>query len=671
VRVAADKVLPELRLSEQTSLDVATEQVRLTSRLNVTVSKSGIFALRIRIPEGFDVDSLSGEAVSHWDEVNNGTRELVVNFAKQITGSISLNLVLSRSGSDLEAEFNVPRIRMDGVLKHAGTLVVTMERGIRISPAARDGVSEISPRELGIRQEGCLAYRLLRPDWSIQLQSEVMAPKIKAEVLQRVDLSEGLLKVRCYLQYDIEHAGVKTFRLQPPSPELALVVSGRNISRVRKIDEEKGIWEVELHGKVDRYGMEVAYQLPFAHDKSELSIRPLQVLGTDSQKGYIAILSSGRLQVKPSGISDFLRTEDARSIPRRFGAGDLSASVLCYRTTESDYDLKLNVIRHAAAEVLPAQVKSVRIDSVITKDDQSLNNMKMELEPGSLRFLEMHLPEGSEIWSVFVNETAVRPLVEDGLYLIPVEPGAGSTASVEVMYAQARKRSLFGRKHSFSGPKFKLPLTDVRWTFYAPDGYRYHRFDGTMQYRDPAEYAAGSVAASGEFDAQVYSAYNTSNFQLFGDNARKNIEKGNDYMESGNQRGARQAFQKAIAFSQGQQALNEDARVQYRNLVRQQGVVGLVNRRNQLKLSLNQMDGDDGLVQGNIQWSNADVQKLQAQLGEKESSALSELAEKMLDQQQAASGEVHPIRVVMARQGSVLVFERRLQLQADAEMQVE
>jgi len=443
-RVVAEQVLPELRLSEETSLDVATEQIRLSSRLNVTVSKSGVFSLRIRIPEGFDVDSLSGDVVSHWDEVNTGTRELVVNFTRQITGTAALNLVLSRSGHDLEADFTMPRIQIDGVLKHTGSVVVTVERGIRITPVVRDGVSEISPRELGIRQDGSLAYRLLRPDWKIDLHSEVMEPKVTAEVLQRVALSEGLLKVRCYLQYEIEHAGVKTFRLQPPRPEIAVVVSGRNISRVRKIDEEKGIWEVELHGKVEhRYGMEVAYQLPFAHDKSELVILPLKTLGTESQKGYVAVFSSGRLQVKPAVVSEFLRPEDARSIPRRFGAAALSDAVLCYRSTESDYELKLNVVRHNVADVLPAQVKSVQIDSLITKDDQSLNSMLMELEPGSLRFLEVRLPEGAEIWSVFVNETAVRPLIEDGLYLIPIEPGSGLSATVEVMYAQAPRKAMF------------------------------------------------------------------------------------------------------------------------------------------------------------------------------------------------------------------------------------
>ena len=694
-QVSAEQVLPELRLSEETVVDVATEQIRLSSRLNVTVSKSGIFSLRIQIPEEFDVDSLSGDAVSHWDEVSTaskikhedskstklgdlgvlseagvekrkeeaGSRELVVNFVRQITGTIPLNLVLSRSGRDLDTEFTVPRIKINGVLKHTGSLVVTVERGIRLTPVVRDGVSEISPRELGIRQKGSLTYRLLRPDWKIELQSEVMNPTVKAEVLQRVALSEGLLKVRCYLQYDIEHAGVKTFRLQTPQPDLALVVSGRNVSRVRKIDEENGIWEVELHGKVEkRYGMEVAYQWPFAHDKSELTIRPLQTIGTDSQKGFVAVMSSGRLQVKPATVSEFLRPEDARSIPRRFGAGDLSDAVLCYRTTESDFELKLNVVRHKAADVLPAQVKSVRIDSVITKDDQSLNSLTMELEPGSLRFLEMQLPEGAEIWSVFVNETAVRPLVEDGLYLVPVEPGADLTAFVEVMYAQAGQKALFGGRHSFSGPQFKLPLTDVRWTFYAPEGYRYSRFDGTMQYERSGR---GWSKFGGSFSEDAYYSYNADNSQRFGDSAKENIVLGNDLMQRGDQRRARKAFQKAISYSQGQQALNEDARVQFRNLVRQQGVVGLVNRRNQLKQSLNQVDVEAPL---GIQ---TDVQKIEAQLGEKESSALSSLAEKMLDQQQAASVEVHPIRVVMARQGTQIEFTRPLQLQPNAEMKVE
>jgi len=285
-----------------------------------------------------------------------------------------------------------------------------------------------------------------------------------------------------------------------------------------------------------------------------------------------------------------------------------------------------------------------------------------------LRFLEMTLPDETEIWSVFVNETAVRPLVENGHYLIPIEPGADFVATVEVMYAQIGIKTFLGGKHRFSGPQFKLPLADILWTFYAPDSHRYSRFSGTLQHqRTPSSLTRSKM----RFDESEYNDFNASNSQRSGDSAKLNIVKGNSLMQSGDQRNARKAFQKAISSSQGQVALNEDARVQFRNLVRQQGVVGLANRRVQLKQSLNQLDEEAQTFDGNQQWSGANVQQLEAQLGEKESSSLSALAEKMLDQQQAASVEVHPIRVVMAQQGTQLKFARVLQLKSDAEMRVE
>ncbi|MBN2684893.1 MAG: hypothetical protein JXR40_06405 [Pontiellaceae bacterium] len=668
VQISADEVLPELRLEEATSLDVATEQIRLSSRLNVTVAKSGVFSLRLQIPDGFDIDSLTGEAVSHWDEVSGDMREVVVNFKNQVLGTIPLNLVLSRSGRDLESSFAMPRVRLAGALKHAGTLAVTVERGIRITSAERDGVSEIAPRELGMRQEGSLTYRLLRPDWSIQLNSEVMEPKVTADVLQSVALAEGQLKVRCFVQYEIEHAGVKIFQVQSPWPEVDLVVAGNNVSQVRKVDAEQGIWEVELHGKVeDRYEMEVACQIPVANNSSELTIRPITTIGTESQKGYVAVRSSGRLQISPVDVPDSLRPEDARSIPRRFSAGDLSDAVLCYRATESDYALKLNMVRLNAAEVLPAQVRSVRLNSLITQDGQALNNMVMNLDPGAERFLEMRLPQEAEIWSVFMNETAVRPMIEKGLYYIPIEPGADRSTTVEVMYVQAPEDESSGRNLKFAGPQFKLPLRDVVWTFYAPEGYRYSRFDGTMEHREEEQ----NWSFKRSFSETEYISYNAENARVSGNNAKINIIEANDYMEKGDQLNARKALQKAISYSQGQVDLNEDARVQYRNLVGQQGVAGLVNRRNQLKQSLNQQVVVQGTQGDMYQMSNAEMEQIEAQLGEKESSALRSLADRMLDQQQAAAIEVHPIRVVMATQGTKIEFDRTLQLQPDSEMVVE
>ena len=48
--------------------------------------------------------------------------------------------------------------------------------------------------------------------------TRMMAPVVKPEVLQVVDLAEGMLKCTAFIEFRIENAGVKTFRLQSPAP---------------------------------------------------------------------------------------------------------------------------------------------------------------------------------------------------------------------------------------------------------------------------------------------------------------------------------------------------------------------------------------------------------------------------------------------------------------------
>lgn len=83
--------------------------------------------------------------------------------------------------------------------------------------------------------------------------------------------------------------------------------------------------------------------------------------------------------------------------------------------------------------------------------------------------------------------------------------------------------------------------------------------------------------------------------------------------------------------------------------------MGLVNRRNQLKFSLNQRE-DEEIVEAD-QSSGADAQKIEAQVGDKESSALSSLTEHLLDQEQAIS-VVACVGLVLGLGGVARCFRR-------------
>jgi hypothetical protein len=184
--------------------------------------------------------------------------------------------------------------------------------------------------------------------------------------------------------------------------------------------------------------------------------------------------------------------------------------------------------------------------------------------------------------------------------------------------------------------------------------------------------------ARGPEEVVVFSAaeYDRANKFVVEQNLKKaeaTLQLGAQFQQQGKQVEARQALEEAIAYSQSQQDLNEDARIQYRNLVKQQAVVGFANRRGALKTARNAADEQvveqmRGFNDGN--WDADYGRRVQQALGAKESDNLGVVAEKLLDQQEAAEAAVHPIRITLPVQGKQLVFFRELQIEPRAPMDV-
>ncbi|NIO40117.1 MAG: hypothetical protein GTO41_07945, partial [Burkholderiales bacterium] len=52
----------------------------------IEIAKAGRFDVVLQIPEGFDIDTLVAEQVSHWDEtVEGGKRRVRVHFKRKLT----------------------------------------------------------------------------------------------------------------------------------------------------------------------------------------------------------------------------------------------------------------------------------------------------------------------------------------------------------------------------------------------------------------------------------------------------------------------------------------------------------------------------------------------------------------------------------------------------------
>jgi hypothetical protein len=210
-----------------------------------------------------------------------------------------------------------------------------------------------------------------------------------------------------------------------------------------------------------------------------------------------------------------------------------------------------------------------------------------------------------------------------------------------------------------------LPLNDIEWMFYVDPGLRYHDFEGTLTFEE-MKTTGMSVFNTGHY-RQRNDAQREANLKL----ARDELTRGTQLARAGQQKEALKAFQQAQTYSQAQEDLNEDARVQFRNLVKQQVKMGLINRRDAVRYSRNIIDEQQlGQMEAfhDGQFTQDYVENIERRLSAKDNAALEVVADKMIDQQAAAAGVVTAIRITMPEDGRPLQFARALQIDPEGEL---
>ncbi len=675
VRIAlhVEAVQPELRVEESAAFSLGDERSVLSSSLQLTVARAGVFGVQLSIPEGYEIESLSGPDVSHWDDGRRDGRGIDLWFSRRIQDTTPVAIVLAAPMRGIPATLVIPRVTVVGARRHTGSLAISAERGIRLAADQQNGVTV---RRDEAQRPSALLFELLRPDWSLTLRTEVLPPVLKPDLLHRVELAEGMLSHRVHLHYRIANAGVRFFRVRVPVREATLTVSGRHIARVRPldaaVDTDGRVWEIELHGKVEgTYDLVCQYQEPYDPAAGSVVIKPFVPLDTARQAAWLAVTCPGRVEVAPQGELAGLRPEDARTLPDVFNAGDLSAAILCYRATRDDYTLPLSVVRHAAARVLPATIEQVRLVSVVSGSGRLLGQATVTLDPGHMRFLRVALPSAqASLWSALVNGAEVPVASADGILNIPLESAAvGQRAVVTLVYADALPGGgALGGRHELRAPAFPdLPLRDIEWRLFVPP-------DFALEFPRGAFERLESAAALRTFGKGDYEAFNTQTKVSSLATARGNLAQLDELLQSGKQMEARKALQQAVTLSQSEQSLNEDARVQFRNVVQQQVKMGIVNRRAALRAENNIFDdaqqaqagAQAGWNEGNFDATYA--REVEERLGAADRAGLDLVAQKLVEVQAGAAAQGAAIQVAMPEHGREFRFRRELKNEPGGEL---
>jgi len=217
------------------------------------------------------------------------------------------------------------------------------------------------------------------------------------------------------------------------------------------------------------------------------------------------------------------------------------------------------------------------------------------------------------------------------------------------------------------GPEFDLPLENITWQVYLNEKWDLKRWSGTLQLEEHRA-MAGSLTVG----VQDYLAKEAKLQQQQTQAAEEWLNIGNQLLQRGDPQQARAAFRNAYGLSQNDAAFNEDARVQLNNLRVQQALMGLnfgqadlAGAEDQAAEKLRELKQRKGAA-----YTQEEAQQVFAANREEDNAAFMRLAERIIEQQDAAVSAPAAIRATIPEQGRLLTFRRSVQVDQWADMKI-
>ncbi|HEV2436366.1 MAG TPA: LamG-like jellyroll fold domain-containing protein [Verrucomicrobiae bacterium] len=269
LRVQAETVQPEIEAVVRNNFRVGAEQVSLSATIDYTIKRTGLFSLRVALPDGYRVERVTGDNILQYTEHSGtpasgparpespaeragsetgapGPRILDVILKDRTGGVYTLGIELTRSFKALPASLAIAGVHPLDTAKLTGFIAVYPTPGVGVKTESFDGLTEIPavslPEDATLARWGnVLAYKFISaepksvPGWRLSVATEAVAAWVRAEVVSTFAFTETLVSGRARVRYDIANAPVKELRVKVPAEFKNVEISGPNIRSKEQI----------------------------------------------------------------------------------------------------------------------------------------------------------------------------------------------------------------------------------------------------------------------------------------------------------------------------------------------------------------------------------------------------------------------------------------------------
>ena len=433
--LTATPIQPRLVVNHRSRLTFKEEELRLKADLAYTIEKAGVFDLQLSVPEGLVIDDVLGEGIKT-HTVNEEADRLTVSFSEKRQGSLGLTIEGHRRMTNEAAESDqlLPLLEPLNVVRETGWVTVYAPDAIEVitNPDKVIAAQPTPPEQVEPRAQlrVAAAWNYSRRPVEIPVKTRRRPTRLTAYVGTAIDMRQGLVHITTQLDYDVQYAGVDTFRFSVPEAVADQVqirstmppgsAGIRQKSRAEEPRDGWVTWTVLMQRPVvGAQRFEVSYDLVPPGDAetekseaTEIVIQTLRAmgLGEDGDEstrrvalthitGEIVIDKERTLSVSASPLDEDLQPIDVREL-----TGLSREGTLAYRYFKQPVGVKLATVKHETQQVVETVVSRALVEIVIGRDQAAVYRCRYRLKSSERQRLAVDLPAGMELLGLLVDD---------------------------------------------------------------------------------------------------------------------------------------------------------------------------------------------------------------------------------------------------------------------------
>lgn len=315
------------------------------------------------------------------------------------------------------------------------------------------------------------------------------------------------------------------------------------------VDSQKMLLSIWLeYGLEDEYNFTVVSEVEMGGTTARVKVPTFTTLiPSDHQevvreKGFIAVVARTNVEIEEYDCAGALSPVDVSELPNKLSGAAGHSILHAYKFLQPQWNLELDVTKHADAEVLVAAADSAHYRVQVTAEGEVTYRMLLRVRNTQKQYLRVMIPEKAggepkksrkdrrgkdadsdddddnnrskkkknklsfEIYSAVVGGRTAKPSRDDktGDVLIPLQKSEGSSGggafSVELLFLVEGGKKLEGRGFiDIAFAEVDLPINHFFASVFLPEGFKYGEFIGDLkevQYFDGSPPSADAARAA-------------------------------------------------------------------------------------------------------------------------------------------------------------------------------